>query len=350
MYKPLLSLCVAALVAVSPVSASAQMQRDYVWAAGSSTVFPFATRVAEYYMRKYGTKAPKIESLGTGGGIKLFCSGLGGSTPDVANASRPMKPSEYEMCQKNGVGEIIELQIGYDGVVIAMNKQNPDYDFRLDMLYLALSKDVLRYGAFDPNPYVRWNQISAGLPGRKILVYGPPSTSGTRDAFVELGMESGGAAYPLLRDIKGRNEKRFKQLTGSIREDGRYVNAGENDNATLSVLTKTPDSLGVFGYSFYEENKDKVKVAKIDGVLPTPTDIASGRYPLARSLFIYVKKAHLKFVPGLEGYMNEFVSDAAAGKGGYLKGRGLIALDDSLHDQVKQAARMQVVMAAPDAH
>ncbi|HYF22313.1 MAG TPA: substrate-binding domain-containing protein [Caulobacteraceae bacterium] len=341
-------LACAASVALL-ASAGAAAARDYVWAAGSSTVFPFTTRVAENYARKTGKKAPKVESLGTGGGIKLFCSGAGAGFPDIANASRPMKKSEYDACQAKGVKEIVEIKIGFDGIVIAGDRDGADYNFRIEYLYLALAKDVLRSGKFVKNPYTTWDQIGPGMPGARISVYGPPPTSGTRDAFVELGLETGARKYPVLEEVRSNNEKKFKQLAGTIREDGAWIDAGENDNAIVGTLTKTPGALGVFGYSFLDNNRDKVKAMPIGGVRPTDQSIADGSYPLSRSLYIYVKKANVGVTPGLKEFLAEFISDAATGRGGYLSDRGLIALPKAQHDAQKQVAGALAPMRRPAA-
>ncbi len=336
----------AAVAALLIPATSAHAARDYVWAAGSSTVFPFATRVAEQFARKSGGKAPKVESLGTGGGIKLFCSGAGDNAPDIANASRPMKKSEYDACAAKGVKDIVQLKIGYDGIVVATDKDGPDYAFKLEHLFLGLSANVLRNGRFVPNPYKSWDEVGAGLPGNSILVYGPPPTSGTRDAFLELGIEAGARKFPTADELRSNNEARFKQTVDPLRKDG-WVDAGENDNAIVQTLTKTPGSLGVFGYSFLEENPDKVKGSSVGGVKPTAGSIADGSYPLARSLYIYVKKSRLATTQGLQEFVNEFVSDAASGRGGYLQQRGLIPLPAGQHNAMKAAAQAMPAMARP---
>lgn len=331
-----------------PGEAAAQATRNYIWAAGSSTVFPYSTRAAEYYARKTGNKAPKIEALGTGGGFKLFCSGVGPGTPDMANASRRMKASEYDACMSKGVKEILELQIGFDGIVIANAKGGATYNFKLEHMYLALSKDVLRRGEFVKNPYKNWKEIGTGLASNRILVYGPPPTSGTRDAWNELGMEAGAARFPVLKALKDKDEKKFKALSTTAREDGAWVDSGENDNAIVATLTKTPGAMGVFGYSFLEENMDKVKAATVDGVAPTAENIASGAYPLSRSLYVYVKKAHIGVIPGLKEFVTELLSDAATGRGGYLRDRGLISLPQDRHAAQKAEFRALKIMSRPD--
>lgn len=341
----LLSICTVA-AALSAVSAPAFAARDYVWAAGSSTVFPFSTRVAENFAKKTGSKTPKVESLGTGGGIKLFCAGSGEGFPDIANASRPMKKSEFEACAAKGVKDIVQIKIGFDGIVIAVSKDAPDYPMTPEALYLGLGNKVLRYGKFVPNPYTKWNEVGAGMPSSKILVYGPPPSSGTRDAFVELAIEAGARKFPGVEAIHKADEAKFKQLVDPLRKDG-WIDAGENDNAIVQTLTKTPGALGVFGYSFLEENMDKVKGASVNGVKPTAVTISDGTYPLARSLYIYVKKANIGVTPGLREFVKEYVSDAASGRGGYLQSRGLIPLPPAQHAAQKAATEKLAPMAKP---
>lgn len=346
--KTLLAFTAAAALAVGGAGAAqAQASRDFVWAAGSSTVFPFTTRVAEQFARKTGRKAPKVESLGTGGGIKLFCGGVGAAYPDIANASRPMKRSEFDACAAKGVKDIAEIKIGFDGIVVATDKDGPSYNMRIEHLYLALAANVLRGGKPVANPYKAWDEIGAGLPKSRIQVYGPPPTSGTRDAFAELALEGGARKFPTLDALRSSDEKAFKAQAATLRRDGAWIDSGENDNAIVGTLTKTPGALGVFGYSFLEENGDKVKAARIGGVAPTAETISNGSYPLSRSLFIYVKKAHLPVIPGLKEFVAEFASDAATGRGGYLQDRGLIPLPAAQHGTVKTAAVSLPNMARP---
>jgi phosphate transport system substrate-binding protein len=323
-------------------------QRSGIWAAGSSTVFPFATRVAENFARNNpGNASPRVEALGTGGGIQAFCKGVGPTTPDIANASRPMKKSEFEMCQKNGVTEIVELKIGYDGIVVATARNGNGFNFELNDLYEGLAKTVPNAaGAFVENPMKTWNQVNPGLPTQRIQVYGPPPTSGTRDAFVELGMAAGGKLVPATNAFS-KDAKRFESLTHTIREDGTWVDSGENDNAIVQTLTRTPGSLGVFGFSFLEQNLDTVKAETIDGVAPTADTIADGSYPLARSLYVYVKKAHVGVIPGLQLFVAELMSDASAGRGGYMQDRGLVPLPVDELAQQRAIAMSLTPMTAP---
>ncbi len=339
-----------ALIAVAGCgegSGGGQASRAGIWAAGSSTVFPFATRVAENFARANGGgAAPRIESLGTGGGIKAFCQGVGPATPDIATSSRPMKASEFADCQANGVTQVVELKIGYDGIVIATARNGAAFNLRLQDLYLGLAKEVPgANGAFVANPATTWTMVNPGLPAQRIQVYGPPPTSGTRDAFLELGMAPGAKLIPAMAAIE--DDDRFEALAHTVREDNAWIDSGENDNAIVQTLTRTPGSLGVFGYSFLEQNLDTVKAETIDGVAPTLATIADGSYPLARSLYIYVKVAHVGVTPGLEQFVQEFLSDASAGRGGYLQDRGLVPLPaDQLAAQRAIAAAM-TPMTAP---
>lgn len=319
-----------------------------IWVAGSSTVFPFATRVSEQVARTTGGSAAKVESLGTGGGIKLFCSSNGAGAPDVATASRRMKRSEFDACAKSGVRDIVELKVGYDGIVIAGAKSGADYDFTPQTLYLALAKEIPGGGSgFVANPSKTWADADPKLPAQRIIVYGPPPTSGTRDAFAELALEAGAAKLPALAALKASDEGAFKARAHTLRNDGAWIDAGENDNAIVQTLTRTPGALGVFGYSFLENNADKVKAAKVNGVAPEMAAISDGRYPLSRSLYIYVKKNALAAKPNLQAYVRAFVSDAASGRGGYLLERGLIPLPPGEHEAQKAAAQAQTPMGAP---
>lgn len=322
--------------------------RSGIWAAGSSTVFPFATRVAENFNRTQGGAAPRIESLGTGGGIQAFCQGVGPQTPDIANASRQMKASEFELCAKNGVTDIIEIKIGYDGIVIATARTGSSFDLRLADLYGALATQVPgAEGAFVANPATHWNQVNPALPNQRIQVYGPPPTSGTRDAFLELGMAPAAKTMPALAALEASDKARFEALSHTLREDGAWIDSGENDNAIVQTLTRTPGSLGVFGYSFLEQNLDTVKAETIDGVAPTLDTIADGSYPLARSLYIYVKKAHIGVTPGLLQFVQEFVSNGSAGRDGYLEDRGLVPLPADQLAAQQAAIQAQTAMARP---
>ena len=332
-----------AVLAAFAIAAPAQA-RDQIRIVGSSTVFPFSTAVAEAFGRAGGFKTPVVESTGTGGGIQLFCAGNGMDTPDVANASRRIKPGELDTCAKNGVKEVVEVKIGYDGIVLANSKKHGRFDLTKEQVFRALAKQVPIDGKLTANPYKLWSDIDPSLPKHKIEVLGPPPTSGTRDAFVELAMEGGAEAFPMLKELKGKDEKAFKAAAHGIREDGAYVEAGENDNLIVQKLEANPAALGVFGFSFLDQNGDKIQGSLVGGVEPSFENIASGKYGISRSLFFYVKKSHIGQVPGLKEYMAEFTSDGAAGEDGYLADKGLIPLTDAERKGVRAAAlALQVV-------
>ena len=310
--------------------ASAQAARDYISVVGSSTVYPFATVVAEQFGRNSTRfKAPKIESTGSGGGIRLFCNGVGVEHPDIANSSRRIRASELELCAKNGVTDVIEVKIGYDGIVVANANAAPRFELTRQQLFLALAKQVpdpAGSGRLVANPYRRWSDIDASLPAEPIEVLGPPPTSGTRDAFVELVMDVGCESLPAIEALEGAARQAACQ---TLREDGAFIEAGENDNLIVQKLESNPDALGIFGYSFLDQNHDKVQGSIIDGVAPEFDAIADGSYPVARPLYFYVKKAHVGVIPGINEYLREFTSEAATGEFGYLTDRGLIPLPES---------------------
>ena len=319
--------------------AVSQSARDYISIVGSSTVYPFATVVAEQFGKTTRFKTPKIESTGSGGGFKLFCAGIGVQHPDVTNASRRMKSSEFQTCQKNGVKEIIEVKIGYDGIVVANARASKPLNVTRQQIYLALAKQVPDPQGADklvPNPYRTWKDIDSSLPNAKIEVLGPPPTSGTRDAFVELVMEKGARKYDFLAKLRKSDKKAFKAAAHTVREDGAYVEAGENDNLIVQKLEANPAALGIFGFSFLDQNMDKIQGSFIDGVQPDFEKIASGDYPVSRPLYFYVKKAHAAVIPGMKEYLAEFTSEKAWGNDGYLSERGLIPMPDaerkSFHD------------------
>ena len=318
-----------------------------IWATGSSTVFPFTTRVAETFAQRTGGAAPRVESAGTGGGINAFCQGIGAGTPDIANASRPMKASEFDACAANGVTGILEIQIGSDGIVIATARDGTDFNFRLQDIYLALAAEVPGGSGFVSNPSTLWSQVNPALPAQEIRVYGPPPTSGTRDAFLELGMTPGAELVPAAAALAESDEDRFEAIAHTLREDGRWTDMGENDNVIVQTLGATPGSVGVFGYSFLEENLTSVRAASIDGVAPSAATIADGTYPLSRTMFIYVKIDHLQTTPGLAEFVEEYLSDAAAGPNGYLADRGLIPLPADRLAAAREALRARTPMQRP---
>jgi phosphate transport system substrate-binding protein len=346
--SPLAGLFAIAILAGVPAGpAAAQAARDYISIVGSSTVYPFATVVAEQFGKTSKFKTPKVESTGSGGGIKLFCGGVGVQHPDIVNSSRAIKPAELTACAANGVKEIVEVKIGYDGIVLAESKAAPGLPLTLRDLYLALAKQVPNPDgseALVPNPYKTWKDVNPKLPAETIEVLGPPPTSGTRDAFVELAMEGGCKTFPWIKAIKDKDESRFKQVCYTIREDGRFIEAGENDNLIVQKLKANKNAVGIFGYSFLEQNMDSVKGSIIDGEAPTFENIASGKYPVSRPLFFYVKKAHIGAIPGIREYMAEFTSRKAMGDEGYLADRGLVPLPAAEYQAVsKRVAAMEVM-------
>ncbi len=369
MKKLLIGLAVVASTAhVSTASA-----RDVISVVGSSTVYPFATVVAERFGKSSDYKSPKVESTGSGGGLKLFCKGVGVATPDITNASRRIKSSEFEKCQKNGVKEIVEVLIGYDGIVLANAKSTEPMELSRKDIYMALAKLVPGPdGKLIENPHKTWNDVNSSLPATKIEVLGPPPTSGTRDAFAELALEGGArqisdisklrklsadqkseievlvaklgveAAWNAAVQKKGAKAKGkdvVKIIGRSVREDGAYIEAGENDNLIVNKLVANPNALGIFGFSFLDQNSDKVQGSIIDGNQPTFEAIAAGEYKVSRPLYFYVKKAHIGTVPGIAEYLNYFVSEDTIGPDGYLIDKGLIPLDDDKYEEMSSGAR-----------
>ncbi|HTV18892.1 MAG TPA: PstS family phosphate ABC transporter substrate-binding protein [Polyangiaceae bacterium] len=328
----------AAALAAAPAKASGA--RDYINIVGSSTVYPFSTVVAEQFGKTTKFKAPKVESTGTGGGLKLFCDGVGVKFPDIANASRRIKPSEVAQCKQNGVTDIVELKIGYDGIVLANSKQAKPLVIDLHHLWLALAKEVPgdNPNQLKPNTYATWAQVDPGLPDIKIEVLGPPPTSGTRDAFVELAMQHGCSHVDWIKALEKSDEKRFKSICHTIREDGAFIEAGENDNLIVQKLEANPAAFGVFGYSFLDQNTEKVQAASIDGVAPTFDSIAEGKYPVSRPLYVYVKKAHVGVIPGIAEYLSEFTAPRASGPEGYLADKGMIPMPDAERTEYRAIA------------
>ncbi|WP_420563211.1 PstS family phosphate ABC transporter substrate-binding protein [Thalassobaculum sp.] len=319
-----------AIAALGVVAMTAQAEaRDQIRIVGSSTVFPFSTVVAENFGKTTGFKTPVIESTGSGGGLKLFCQGVGTEHPDFTNASRRIKKSEVELCASNGVTDITEIKIGFDGIVLANSKAAETYQLSRKDIFLALAKEVPVDGKLVANPYTKWSEINPDLPDTEIEVLGPPPTSGTRDAFVELVMEVGAEEIPFLKDLAKSDSKKFKQVFGSMREDGKFIEAGENDNLIVQKLEANPAALGIFGFSFLDQNADKVHGSVIEGNAPTFDAIADGSYPVSRSLFFYMKNAHVGVIPGMKEYVAEFTSEKAAGQEGYLTDKGLIPLPEA---------------------
>jgi phosphate transport system substrate-binding protein len=347
--------------------------RDYISIVGSSTVYPFATVVAETFGKSTNFKTPKIESTGSGGGLKLFCAGVGVEHPDITNASRRIKQSEVEKCHKNGVEKIVEIKVGYDGIAIANAKSAPLFELSRKDLFMALAKQVPgEDGKLMDNPYKSWKEVNASLPDNKIEVLGPPPTSGTRDAFAELAMEGGAKKIDDLKTLRGlkadqgdeikqmmeklglpmsayeermkkkgkvKGKDMFKLVAHAIREDGAYIEAGENDNLIVQKLEANPNALGIFGFSFLDQNADKVQGSKIDGEAPEFESIASGKYPVSRPLFFYVKGAHVGKVPGIREYLAEFTNDKAWGDEGYLTEKGMIPMPKEERAAFAKAAK-----------
>jgi len=326
------------LILFSLVIPGSALARDSIRIVGSSTVFPFSSTVAERFGKRTSFKTPIVESTGSGGGLKLFCAGAELDTPDITNASRRIKKSEVDLCAKNGVTEIVEVKIGYDGIVLANSRKTAAQSLTTEQIFRALAKQVPIDGKLVDNPYTKWSDIDASLPATKIEVMGPPPTSGTRDAFVELAMEGGAKQVPMLAELKTSDKKRFKQIAHTLREDGAYIEAGENDNLIVQKLGANPNALGIFGFSFLDQNTDRVQGSLVSGVAPTFEAIASGEYAVSRSLYFYVKKAHIGKVPGLEEYVAEFTGDRASGEEGYLAEKGLIPLPDADRVAVRESA------------
>ena len=329
-----ISVALAAVAGLA-ITAGAAEARDSILIVGSSTVFPFTTAVAENFGKAGKFKTPVVESTGTGGGMKLFCAGVGEDTPDITGASRKIKDSEIDSCKKNGVTSITEILIGYDGIAFANSKSGAVVDITRKQLFQALAKQVPVNGALVDNPYKNWNEIDPSLPAQKIEVLGPPPTSGTRDAFVELVMDKGCEEFPEIAALEGDAKKAACQ---SIREDGGYVEAGENDNLIVQKLEANANAFGIFGYSFLEENADKLQGAKVEGVGPSFEAVSDKSYPISRELYVYVKNAHVGVIPGIREFVAEYVSSRAMGEEGYLADKGLITLTADKQQEVATQA------------
>ncbi len=316
--------------------------RDHIMIVGSSTVYPFATVVAENFGKTSGFKTPIIESTGSGGGMKLFCSGVGVEHPDITNSSRRIKKSEFDRCQENGVKDIVEVKVGYDGIVMGSSKEAQRLNLTRRDIFLALAKDVPNPDGSESlvsNPYMTWADVNAELPAIKIEVLGPPPTSGTRDAFAELALEGGCKTFDWVKAMKKSDKSAYKAACHTVREDGAYIEAGENDNLIIQKLQENPDALGVFGFSFLDQNADVIQGASVDGVAPEFELIADGSYPVSRPLYFYAKTAHIGVVPGIQEYMDAFTEDAAFGDEGYLTDKGLIPMSAEERQQFSTAVR-----------
>ncbi|MDJ0739138.1 MAG: substrate-binding domain-containing protein [Gammaproteobacteria bacterium] len=365
------TLVIAALSAATVSGAAhAAAARDYISIVGSSTVYPFATVVAEQFGRTTQFKTPKVESTGSGGGLKLFCAGVGVEHPDITNASRRIKKSEQELCAKNGVKDVIEVKVGYDGIVLGQSKATAPLSLTRKDIFLALAKKVPGSdGKLIDNPHQTWKDVNPALPATKIEVLGPPPTSGTRDAFVELAMEGGAKNFDDLKTLRGskdeaeikalmaklgipesaynkKGKKVFQAVAHGIREDGAFIEAGENDNLIVQKLEANPAAVGIFGFSFLDQNADKIHGAIVDGKEPTFDNIAEGAYPVSRPLYFYAKKAHIGAVPGIKEYLAEFTADKAFGEEGYLTEKGLIPMPEAEREQFHYDATALTPMGA----
>lgn len=344
--KTLLTLSASALLATT-LSA-----RDQIKIVGSSTVYPFSSSVAEEYGATTKYPTPVVESTGSGGGMKLFCAGNDLNTPDITNASRRMKTKEFKMCQKNGVTDITEAVIGYDGIAFAQSKVNAPFDISRKNLALAVAAEVPSKDgkSLVKNPYKKWSDIDASLPNREIVVYGPPKSSGTRDAFEELVMQKVFKKMPVYTDLYKADKKANKKYKkySVIRTDGVYIESGENDNLIVQRLEKNKAAFGVFGYSFLEENDDKVQGATINGVAATPGNISSAKYPVSRSLFFYIKNSHAKKVPSMNGYIKLFMSEKMIGEDGILGEIGLISLPEDARKAIQSSVAKRTKLTLED--
>jgi phosphate transport system substrate-binding protein len=339
MNKIILTASLLALAA-SPAFAA----RDQIRIVGSSTVYPFTTAVAEAFGKVSG-KTPVVESTGTGGGMKLFCAGVGEAHPDFTNASRQIKKSEFEDCAKNGVTEIIEIKVGFDGLSLAQSKGGKAFELTKQQVFAALAREIPdKDGKLVANPNMMWSDIDASLPATKIEVLGPPPTSGTRDSFAELVLEVGAAKYDSLAALKKSDAKAFEKVWKAVREDGAYVEAGENDNLIVQKLQANPDAVGIFGYSFLEQNEGTVQGIAVDGKVASYESIADGSYKVARPLFIYGKKQHVGVIPGMQEFIAEYVSAKAIGDDGYLADKGLVTLPGDAAEKARaEAADLKVI-------
>lgn len=342
MKKTVFAALLATTAAIAAVPAQA---RDQINIVGSSTVYPFATVVAERFGRATGNPTPTIESTGSGGGLKLFCEGVGVNTPDITNSSSYIKQSQFDACADKGI-DIIEVKIGYDGIAFANSKQGEKMDLSQKDIFLALAAHVPgdKPGELIENPYVTWKDVNAKLPATKIRVLGPPPTSGTRAAFVELVMQKGCQKIDWIKELKSTDKSKFGEICDSMREDGAFVEAGENDNLIVQKLNADSSSFGIFGYSFLDQNSESLQGASFDGVDISFDNIADGSYPVSRPLHFFVKKQHIGVIPGVMEYVNTFLSDAAQDEFGYLAEKGLIPLSGAELQEMRAAVNAQKVL------
>ncbi len=339
----------ASTLAIAAVSATAAVAqgREAIRIVGSSTVFPYTQAVAEQFANNTGAPSPIVESTGTGGGMQIFCGGIGESYADITGASRAMKASEYELCQQNGVTEITEALIGFDGLSLAVSRANDtEWNLTLGEVYQALAAQVPVDGEWVDNPYTKWSEINPDLPDTEILAYGPPPTSGTRDAFVELAMHAGCEELDYVAN-GGFDGDWVTENCSRMRTDGPFVEAGENDNLIVQRLEADPNAMGIFGYSFLYENLDKLKGVAIEGIEPSIDAIADKSYPISRPLYFYVKNAHRGVIPNLNEFIEEYMSDDALEPGGYLSERGLVPLAEDRMEELQDAVLNGDPMEAP---
>ena len=333
----------AALVAcVLPGTASAELQRDYLMIVGSTTVYPFSTLVVDAYLKQSGAKAPLAQATGSGGGLMLFCAGTGAMDPDITYASRRIRKSEYDSCQRNGVKEIIEVKIGYDGIVLAQSGKTPSLKLVLKDIYTALGKEIPDPGGTDkmvPNPHKTWKDVNGELPERIIEVLGPSRGSGTRTIFTNLVMEDGCEHYQRLMKLKHENRLEFRTMCRRFRDDGAYIQAGEDDSQTIRNLETNRNALAILSFGVLEQNSDRIQGVSIDGVIPDFNTIADASYPVSRPLYLYVKKAHVGEIPGIREFLAEFTSEKAWGKDGYLSEHGLVPMRDAERRKVADTVK-----------
>ena len=337
MFKKIFLLTLINLAFLGSINA-----RDQINVVGSSTVYPFSTVVAENFGNKTGIKVPKIESTGSGGGMKLFCKGLGTSHPDITNASRRIKKNEFNKCKENSI-DVVEIKVGYDGIVVANSKKAELLNLTKRQIFLALAKQVpegnKEGGSLVDNPNKKWSDIDPNLPNKKIEVLGPPPTSGTRDAFNELAIEGGCKTFPKLKAIKKQDKKKYKAICRAVREDGAFIEAGENDNLIVQKLVENENAFGVFGFSFLIENEDKIQGSTVDGMAPKMETIADKSYGVSRPLYFYVKLAHVDVIPGIREFLAEYTSEDSWGPGGYLEERGMIPMPENERSFFKKNAQ-----------
>jgi len=341
--KRILAVTCLLALAASPAFAG----REQIRIVGSSTVYPFTTAVAEVFGKSTGMKTPVVESTGTGGGMKLFCAGAGEDTPDFTNASRQIKKSEFDDCRKNGVTEIVEIKVGFDGLSLAHAREAKDFGLTKQQIFMALARQVPdKDGKLVDNPYKQWSDIDPSLPATRIEVLGPPPTSGTRDSFMELVMEKGAEQFAALAELKKSDAKAFEAVWKAMREDGAFVEAGENDNLIVQKLQANPDAVGIFGFSFLEQNESTIKDIAVDGFAASYESIADGSYAVARPLFIYAKKQHVGAIPGIKEFIAEYVSEKALGEDGYLADKGLVTLPGDQAEKTRALAEKLEAMTA----